>query len=83
MPQSSGPRDALTSIPLDQLFSGVQPTALTPFNIPQTNAAAGSGVNLPANRSLMVPRTYTDDPTNTQLQTLHPAVRISSIFSTM
>src|SRR5438874_12761089 len=59
------------AIAFDQLLESLRPLPLKAVNVAPASAADAPS----ASPNLIVPRSYTDDTTNKQLQTLHPAVR--------
>jgi hypothetical protein len=59
----------------DRFWADVHPAVLTGSSVPQTPATPIAANAPSAAPNLVVPRSYTDDPTNGRLQTLHPAVR--------
>lgn len=59
----------------DRFWADVHPAVLAGSSVPQTPATATAANAPSAAPNLVVPRSYTDDPTNRRLQTLHPAVR--------
>ena len=86
MPQSFDEQYAPKAMSLDELFAAIRPPPLLPVRYGPSDddayapASSAPAANMPqatpsATPNSVVTRSYTDDITNRQLQTLHPAVR--------
>src|SRR6266700_6000884 len=86
MPQSFEELYAPKEMSLDELFAAIRPPPLLPVRYGPSDddayapASSAPAANMPqatpsATPNSVVTRSYTDDITNRQLQTLHPAVR--------
>ncbi len=73
MADPSGISGLPKTIAFDQLPESLRPLPLNAVNVAPATPIAADAPS--ANPNSVVPRSYTDDTTNKQLQTLHPAVR--------